>query len=488
MRQSLQSDFVKINKISRNKIVGFISGNFNILHPGHLRLIQFARECCGFLVIGVTPDNTPGVHVKQALRVESVLGLRDVDFVLPMNISVQEIISKIKPSFVFKGKEHESKQNIEELAVAAYGGKILFSSGEVRFNSLDLLVTENKDYFKVNKSYAVGKLPYKDQDLSKKVAMLLSKFESLRVAVIGDLILDEYINCESLGLSREDPTIVVSPLSSKVFVGGAGIVALHAGSLGAKVDFYSVIGVEKKYKSLLNKSFKAHKVAAHIFEDDTRPTTLKKRYRVDQKTLLRVSEIRSHDISQEIAEKILSSLTSEVNNYDLIIFSDFSYGCLPKYLVKKIIKFFKNKKTIIAADSQSSSQIGDISKFNSVDLITPTEYEARLALKDHTSGLSHLAQLIAKEFDVKNIALTLGPSGVLLQDHNLNVEQIGALNTRPLDVSGAGDSFLATCALSLACGESLWDSGLLGSIAAAIQVSRAGNVPISKKELLESLI
>lgn len=488
MQQSLEKHISIIKEISKNKIVGFISGNFNILHPGHLRLIQFAKECCDFLVIGVNPDNAPGVHVKHLLRLESVRSLKDVDYVLPLSIGVEKVISKIKPKFVFKGKEHESKQNIEEAAVANYGGKVLFSSGEVRFNALDLLATESKNYFKIDRKNIVGKLPKKYEDLSSKIAGILDKFERLRVAVIGDLILDEYINCESLGLSREDPTIVVSPLSSKIFIGGAGIVALHAGSLGAKVDFFSIAGTEKKYKTLLNQAFKKHKVIPHVFEDGTRPTTLKKRYRVDQKTLLRVSEIRSHDISQELADKIFSSLTSESNKFDLIIFSDFSYGCLPQSLVKKIIGFFKNKKTIIAADSQSSSQIGDISKFNSADLITPTEYEARLALKDHTSGLSHLAQLIAKELRVKNIALTLGSSGVLLQDQNFNVEQIDALNTRPIDVSGAGDSFLATCALSLASGENLRDSGLMGSIAAAIQVSRAGNVPISKKELMESVI
>ena len=123
------------------KIV-FVSGNFNVVHPGHLRLLRFASDCGDFLVVGVNGDQSPGAIVPQELRVDGVrsIGLVDYAFLLPD--APEEFVARLQPAVVVKGKEHETRSNPEQGAVDSYGGKLLFSSGDVVFSSMDLLRRE----------------------------------------------------------------------------------------------------------------------------------------------------------------------------------------------------------------------------------------------------------------------------------------------------------------------------------------------------------
>ena len=120
----------------------------------------------------------------------------------------------------------------------------------------------------------------------------VDKFKGLRVTVLGDVIVDEYIDCDPLGMSQEDPTIVVTPIQSESFVGGAAIVAAHARSLGADVRFISVFGKDATAEFSHSKLLEYGVDVQKLFEDDTRPTTLKQRFRAAGKTLLRVSHLR----------------------------------------------------------------------------------------------------------------------------------------------------------------------------------------------------
>jgi sugar/nucleoside kinase (ribokinase family) len=138
---------------------------------------------------------------------------------------------------------------------------------------------------------------------------------------------------------------------------------------------------------------------------------------------------------------------------------------------------------MMVADSQSSSQLGDISRFKNMDLITPTEREARLALRDFDSGLAVISEKLINLSNAKNVISTLGAEGVLIHTSNNDegylTDRIPALNVAPKDVAGAGDSFLTCCAMSLALGCNIWESSFLGSLAAACQVGRIGNVPLT---------
>jgi rfaE bifunctional protein kinase chain/domain len=466
----------------------FVSGNFNILHPGHLRLLRFAKSLGDELIVGVHSDKLGGsnVQVPENLRLEGLKANIWVDKTMIIE-DVSEVIKELKPEIVVKGKEYENSSNPELETIEEYGGKLIFSSGEVIFSSLELIDKNLDRKTSLNLEKPLNFLKRKEID-PNDLKIILSKFSETRVCIIGDLIIDEYINCDPLGMSQEDPTIVVTPVETQKFIGGAGIVAAHASALGAKVSFISISGDDDASNYSQN-YFKEMNIDTFIFTDENRPTTLKQRYRSKDKTLLRVSHLHQSAVNQEIQDQIFNKFNQIKNDIDVLIFSDFNYGCLPQELVDKITNIAKKENLITAADSQSSSQVGDISRFKDMHFLFPTEYEARISLRNNDDGLVVLADKLSSISKAKNIILKLGEEGILMyfnpeKSKRVETDRLKALNKNPKDVAGAGDSLLITTLLGLASGGSYWHASLLGSYAAAIQISRVGNSPLQLSDLI----
>ncbi len=479
----------RIHQLARpDQSIVFVSGNFNIVHPGHLRLLSFAAECGDFLVVGVEPNASIGAKLSEEMRLEGVKAISLVDYAFVLADSPEAFITLLKPAVVVKGKEFEDRKNAEQPVLDSYGGKLLFGSGEVRFSSLDLL---RREYFETNFSSIRKPVDFPRRhgfDIASLKAHL-DRFNALRVTVIGDLIVDEYINCDPLGMSQEDPTIVVTPIENRRFVGGAGIVAAHAKGLGASVNYFSISGNDEA-GWFARDTLKRQGVNHMIFSDESRPTTLKQRFRAGGKTLLRVSHLRQHEISAELAKSLLEAVEASLPNTDLLIFSDFNYGCLPQQLVDQIVSAAVKRNITMVADSQASSQLSDISRFKDMKLITPTEREARLALHDQSSGLAVLAEELRVNARAENVVITMGSEGVLVHAKNSRdwiTDQLPPFNSAPKDIAGAGDSFLTCAAMSLCAGLDIWRSVYLGSIAAACQISRVGNTPLIKADLITEL-
>ena len=476
--------------IMSNKVV-LVTGNFNVLHPGHMRLLRFARGCGDRLLVGVNSDNiaSKGAYIAENLRLEGVRSNNLVDEAFLIDEQITDLIARLRPSIVIKGKEHEYAFNAELNALEQYGGRLLFSSGETTFSSADLLLKELFQTKIKSISLPVAYMQRHGIDVLRMNG-LLRNFASIKVCVIGDLIIDEYINCQPLGMSQEDPTIVVTPLGSAHFIGGAGIVAAHAVGMGAQVQFVSVVGTDAS-GDLAKKMLAAEGVAAHLLVDENRPTTLKQRFRCKGKTLLRVSHLHQAAVSIQLQARLLEKIEDAIVDADLLVFSDFNYGCLPQPLVDKITVMAKSRGILLAADSQSSSQLGDIGRFQGMDLLTPTEHEARLAMRNREDGLVVLAERLRDQSCAGNVILKMGEEGILIHPcigtKDQMTDKIGALNTAPQDVAGAGDSLLITSALTLASGGNIWEAACLGSLSAAVQVGRIGNKPLRTKELMSEL-
>lgn len=483
------ADIIRAHITPGDRIV-FVSGNFNVVHPGHFRLLNFALECADVLVVGVHDDNFPGTLVPLQLRLQGIRGISCVDLALPLSVPPEVFVGCLQPDIVVKGSEHEQHYNPEQAAVEQYGGKLLFSSGEMRFSSIDLLRGEVQEAMFTPIKKPVDYLKRHQINLTTLPAVV-RRFSELSVVVIGDLIVDEYVTCDPLGISREDPTIVVTPIKKDIFVGGAGIVAAHARGLGADVKYFSVVGDDEAARFAAN-ALKKFDVDVTLLRDTSRPTTLKQRFRADGKTLLRVSHLRHHHIESDLAERMLKKLTRAIKDADIVVFSDFNYGCLPQSLVDDVINVCNKHGIPMVADSQSSSQIGDVSRFHGMLLITPTEHEARLAVRDQTAGLIVLADSLQQKTHAKHVFVTLGSEGLLIHSpqvgkNQLQTDQLPALNSAPKDVSGGGDSLLISTSLALAAGANIWESAYLGSVAAACHVARIGNSPLSAQELLQEL-
>lgn len=470
--------------------IAFVSGNFNIVHPGHLRLLKLAADTADVLVVGLNPDSTPGVTMPSAMRLEGILALSIVQHGFVLTEPAADFIAKLQPDFVVKGKEFESADNPEAAVVEGYGGKLIFSSGDVQFASMDLLREELSQATPLPLLRGAAGFPERHGVSTQRLRDVLDKFRGMKVAVIGDIIIDEYIVCDPLGMSQEDPTIVVSPIETQTFVGGAGIVSAHSRSLGAEAHLFTVFG-DDATAGYASGKLEDMGVRVHGIVDETRPTTRKQRYRALNKTLLRVSHLRQHDISRQLAEQMLKNIVDVLPQVDLLMFSDFNYGCLPQDLVNEIAAAARRKGVLMTADSQASSQVSDVSRFKGMALITPTEREARLAVRDTGSGLTVLSANLREAAQAENVLVTLGEDGMMVHGRDANGEymtdRLPVLNMTPVDVAGAGDSVFITASMALRAGADIWLCSYLSSIAAAIQISRIGNTPLQTNDILAEI-
>lgn len=465
--------------------IAFVSGNFNVVHPGHLRLLRFAADNGDFLVVGVNPDEAPGVTVPLPLRLEGVRAVSLVGHAVALRSAPEAFVAGLQPEIVLKGKEFEGRFNAELATVEAYGGRLLFGSGEVRFSSLDLL---RREYFRAAGRAAIvlpRAYPARHGFDVAELKDWLPRLSGLRALVIGDVIVDTYIDCDALGMSQEDPTLVVAPLATRSFVGGAGIVAAHARGLGAEVRLLTVAGADS-HADFLARTLHAQGVGVDILRDATRPTTHKQRYRAKGKTLLRVNELRQHSVDAALSAGILTRAEALLGEVDLLLLSDFNYGCLPQPLVEAVSGMAARRGIPAFADSQASSQLADISRFRGMKLVTPTEHEARLALRDTESGLAVLAERLQEVTQAENVVVTLGAEGALIRSREagqVRTDRLPAFNTAPKDVAGAGDSFFACLSLALRAGAGIWRGAYIAALAAGCQVSRMGNLPLTLDEL-----
>ena len=467
-----------------------VSGSFNVLHPGHLRLLRFAKSCGDYLIVAVNSDRLAAseASVRQNLRLEVIASNSYVDETLLLNEPITDLIARLKPAIVVKGKEYETRENVELLAVQEYGGILLFGSGEHGFSSLDLL---HHEFLHTNvSSIHLPKDFMARHNITKaRLESCVQGFEELKVCVVGDLIVDEYITCQAIGMSQEEPTLVVTPVDNTSFIGGAAIVAAHAAGLGASVKLITVTGNDLA-ANFARTALENAGVESHLIVDDSRPTTLKQRFRSGGKSLLRVNHLHQRSISLALQNQLLDLLRPMFAQIDLLVFSDFNYGCLPQKLITPLVELGKSHRILMAADSQSSSQMGDISRFKDMDLITPTEREARISTRNHEDGLVVLAEQLLQTSGAKNILLKIGAEGVFIHSQptgNGTEDKIAALNSAPQDVAGAGDSLLIASAMALASGSNIWESACIGSIAAAVQVSRIGNTPLKARDVINAL-
>jgi rfaE bifunctional protein kinase chain/domain len=470
----------------------FISGNFSILHPGHIRLFQLAKSIGDTLVVGVNSDETvfSPLNVPISMRLESLNAIQMVSKTIVINDDLEKVLLELKPEIVLKGREHEYLENIEQDIVASYGGELVFGSGDFVMSSKEFFSTIDPGP-NVFESIERPFLERHKIDM-QSIEEILEKSRSLKVLVIGDLIVDEYIDCESIGLSQEDPSIIFRPIKSKRYIGGAGIVSMHAASMGASTTFIGIAGEDPEMqlaKGLLEKSG----VTAHLFTDASRQTILKQRFKCGGKTEFRLNRFDDLTVKRDIRKEILTKVEASLQNADLLIFSDFNYGLLDSEIISTIIEIARANGVFISADCQISSQIANYLKYKGVDLVTPTEHEARVTLRNNQDGLAAIANAFHDLLQPKYLMLTLGADGVLFQETvehgsgNSRADILPALNQSARDVTGAGDSFLVLASLALTVGADLSQAAYLASIAAKIQVSRVGNIPISADEIRTNL-
>lgn len=463
--------------MSNKESLALVHGNFEILHTGHIRLFSYAKSLANILAVGLYIE---GITKEEIDRRRNLL-LRNtlVDDVIEFT-DLNDLIRAVKPKILLKGREFKEKENQEERALALYGGRIIFTSGEEHVYETgriaeaivpsDLMTDQIEDF--IARNYITDKV----------LTETISRVGQLRTLVVGDLILDEYIDCYAVGISQETASVVARPTARSRFLGGAGIVAAHCSALGSQTSLLSIIGDDEAGIEVRD-YLSDFSVIPLLVKDEDHVTVLKQRFISSGQTLFRLNHYRSGSVKKKIQTLLLEKFRDTITNVDVLIFSDFSYGVLDSETAQTMIAIAKREGVYIASDSQSSSQNGDLKKFIGTDLVCPTEREVRQEVRE-PEGLIVLSQKVSDLLASEVIFMKLGSEGLLINGKGLRTEHIPALNCKPKDVAGAGDSLLAVSALTIASKAHPYVSGLLGSIAAAIQVSRVGNTPVKKSEIL----
>ncbi len=485
----------KLSQTIKNEQVVLCHGHFNIIHPGHMRFIQYAKSLGTYLCVAVhsddylTKDNQwqPFSEYERANGIASLLDVNGV--VILDDINLNTLIELLEPNAFVMGHEFENKQS-DELkgwitTAETIGAKIVFHSGSVNYSTSSLLY-EQYDYV-CNQNTEEYKHACKRQGvLTEQLAQKCHLFENSKILVIGDTIVDQFIACDPLGMSSEAPVLALKELESKEFIGGAAIVACHIKSLGAQSYFISVTGQDEPAE-FIKKQLTQRDIDYFLFADNERPTTFKIRYMVESQKMLRVSRLEDRDISRIIEESILNKLEEIIPDMDGIIVSDFVYGVITPRILNKIGRLAKRYHVKLFGDLQCSSQTGNILKFQGFSLLTPTEREARIALGDKDNGLEKLAIDLLKKTCSENLLITLGSEGFIayhLSDNDrIQSEHFPALASNPIDVAGAGDALLSVISLALSAGLTFMESAAISGCAASIAVNRMGNIPIKLNEL-----
>lgn len=467
-----------------------VHGVFNVLHEGHVRVLKYAKTQGSRLVVAVWNDALANQSplVSEDERREAVLSLGLADDVIVTNLSPAQLVLTLRPSIIVKGKEYEYAFNPESEPLKEIGGKLVFHAGAEPDGFGSQLKPLDLD---LSKDEALQGFLGRHQISERQLQRIIKLYKDQRVLVVGDLILDEYHRCEPIGISQEDKTMVVRTTDVKKFVGGAGIVAKHASTLGAQTTYITIVGNDSE-SAFARQNLQQSGVTPIFLTDDSRPTIKKLRYRSTDSVLFRVSEISNQPVQAYFHDVIFDEVKARIDDTSLLVLSDFNYGALSDSLIDRLTELANEHGVICVADSQCSSQKGDISRFKKCHLLTPTEFEIRSSLNDDESGLVVLASNLVRMTGSKAAVIKLGEKGVLLHNAQRDgagytTDQIPALNQNAVDSSGAGDSMLIAAAMAIKAGATLAEAILIGSIASAIQVSRLGNVPITIDELASNI-
>lgn len=474
-------------------------GHFNIIHPGHIRFLKYAKSLGKKLVVGLISDKSlfeEGIknYFSEIERSEGLSHLNFVDSIIIFDLKeIEQLVLKLKPKILVLGSEHEEEADSFSTkaidAVNSIGALTRFHAGPHNLYNSDYLNQEQsvlklEKFKKFQSACEIQKIELKN------LKQILEKINEKNLLVIGDTIVDQYIACDPLGISAEAPVVVVKEIGKKEFIGGAAIVAEHVSSLGAKCHFISVTGMDKEAK-MVEKSLKERKVFPFIIRDTSRPTTFKIRYMVENQKLFRVSKLEEHKVERKIESEIISKFDSISDKLDAIILSDFSYGVLTERVIEHIKNIAKRKKILLFGDAQSSSQRGNIKKFSEFDLIFPTEKEARTSLDNTNNSVEWIANELIDSLNINNTLVKLGPDGFIayskVSKEYVNRQHFPSLAVNPVDVTGAGDSLLASMSCSIAAGANLMQASAIGTCVAALCVNEVGNVPVKMENVINMI-
>jgi D-beta-D-heptose 7-phosphate kinase / D-beta-D-heptose 1-phosphate adenosyltransferase len=303
-----------------------------------------------------------------------------------------------------------------------------------------------------------------------------------KILVIGDLMIDQYLWGNSERISPEAPVQVVNINNESASLGGAGNVINNLIALGANADIISVVG-DCEVSRELRQLFKEKKISVkYLITENHRITSKKSRVIASQQQVIRFDRESTDEISLKSQNQILETFKKIIENYELILLSDYGKGVLTHNLTCSLINIANKKNKKVLVDPKGK----DFTKYKDAYLLTPNKKEAceatKINIKDDLSLTSALIQL-KSEYNLGISLITLSENGIAFYDNKLSIQP--TISKEVYDVTGAGDTVLASLGFALACENDINVSIKFANLAAGVVVGKIGSATATFNEIIE---
>jgi D-beta-D-heptose 7-phosphate kinase/D-beta-D-heptose 1-phosphate adenosyltransferase len=315
---------------------------------------------------------------------------------------------------------------------------------------------------------------------------ILDRFQGRCLIVLGDLMLDEFIWGEVRRISPEAPVPVVEVRRETLQLGGAGNVVTNLLALGAEAIPIGILGEDEAGRRMRALFADEGASVDGLLTVPDRPTTRKTRIVAHSQQMVRADREDRSLISEAIERQILALYLAALPSADAVILSDYDKGLLTPALLQSAIRAARAAGKPICLDPK----IRHFSHYRLVDVVTPNQLEAERAsgieITDPAS-LLQAASRIRDLLDCRHVLITRGELGMSLFDAGGTISHIPTTAREVYDVTGAGDTVIATLTLALAAGAPLLDAAILANLAAGVVVGKVGTAAVSQDELRATL-
>ena len=321
--------------------------------------------------------------------------------------------------------------------------------------------------------------------LTDKVRTIQQSGKKPVILVIGDIMIDHYIWGNASRLSPEAPVPIVNVKNETTTLGGAGNLTQNLVSLGATVTVGAVIGNDDAGKQL-TEILANEGVTTNIIIDVNRPTTVKTRVLAGSQQIVRIDRELTDALTDELENELLDKITSNIAEADIVVLSDYNKGLFSHSLTSKIIKAANDRQKKVIVDPKGLNY----AKYKDAFIIKPNKKELAEAAKTEKintiADVQNAAKAIFKETNATYLVVTLSEEGMAIVSEN-ECKLLPVKATEVFDVTGAGDTVLATIAYFIASGLSVEEACELANHAAAIVIRHIGSATTTIDEIIEDI-
>lgn len=321
----------------------------------------------------------------------------------------------------------------------------------------------------------------------KRFNELLNAFHRKTIAVVGDVMLDRYIWGNVSRISPEAPVPVIDVLDESARLGGAANVAHNIHSLGGKAVLIGVVGNDASGDMLTQLVRTEGFTTEGIMRDSSRPTTVKTRIIAHSQHVARVDRESRTEIDETTRTRVINFIRENISNFEAIVLEDYNKGLMGKEFIREAIEIAAKAGTMITVDPK----LRNFFEYKRVTLFKPNLKEAEEALGMRVQNLEEARSAgneILRRLDAEYVLMTRGEKGMSLFSRSGSEYHATAKARHVADVSGAGDTVIATTTLSLAAGASAQEAATLANLAAGVVCGEVGVVPISIEGLRAAIV